>query len=210
MMTTKMQASRSTASIVWTRKKWFDSIPNNNKIDTSSSTITTTTINYNSSTYDNNDNEDANTVQHSIHRTDKIIEWFESISNNNNNNSNSNTLPISTSITNIPTTNTNTNNNKDNNETFYLSFMFKLISLYLIITKSVSSTEFTKQTKEKQHHQQKQQHYHGKHRHQFHLEQQQKHQLFKQGYHNVERMAIFILLKLTLVAWDMWTYRNGF
>jgi hypothetical protein len=60
--------------------------------------------------------------------------------------------------------------------------------------------------------QQQQQHYHGKQRHQFHLEQQQKHQHLKQGHHNAERMAmvISILLKLTLVAWDMWTFRNGF
>jgi hypothetical protein len=131
-----------------------------------------------------------------------LSEWFanlfesnrcNSISNNNNSGS------ISTS----------TSTNKDKyNETSHHFFLFKLISLYLIITKSFSSN--TKEPKEKHHHQQQQEHYHAKDRHQFHLEQQQKHQYFKQQHHNVERMAASIVLKLTLVAWDMWTYRNGF
>jgi flagellar motor protein MotB len=93
--------------------------------------------------------------------------------------------------------------------------MFKLIALYLIITKSISPKEFIRNPKSKHHHhqqkqRQQQEHYHVKDRHQFHLEQQQKHQHFKQQQHNVERMAVCIVLKLTLVAWDMWTYRNGF
>jgi hypothetical protein len=170
---------------------------NNNKSDTSSctTTTTTTTIDYNTSTntstYD--DNKEADTA-HSIHRTDKI-KWFESISNNNNNNKS-----ISPSITN----NTNTTNNDD--ATSHLSLIFKLLSLFLIIIKSFPPKEFKTAPKEKQ---QQQQQYHGKQRHQFHLEQQQK-QNFKHEHHNVERMAASIALKLTLVAWDMWTYRNGF
>jgi hypothetical protein len=72
--------------------------------------------------------------------------------------------------------------------------------------------QYSQQQQTPPHHQQQQQqrHYHGKQRHQFHLEQQQKHQHLKQGHYNAERMAISIILKLTLVAWDMWTFRNGF
>jgi hypothetical protein len=122
-----------------------------------------------------------------------LSEWFESNQCNSiSNNNNSNTGSISTS-------------NKDNfNETSHLPFIITL--LCLIIIKSFSPKEFKTAPKEKQ---QQQQHYHGKQRHQFHLEQQQKHQYFKQ-HHNVERMTASIVLKLTLVAWDMWTYRNGF
>jgi hypothetical protein len=72
--------------------RWFELMPNSNnnnsnntknEFDTSSSTTTaaTTTINYNTSTYD--DNNKANNA-HRISRTDKIIEWLESIFNNNN------------------------------------------------------------------------------------------------------------------------------
>jgi hypothetical protein len=114
---------------------------------------------------------------------------------------------------NDPSTTTSThNNNEDNDKTFHLSFIFKLISLYLIINKSSLPKEFKTAMKEKHHHHhhQQQQHYHGKRRHQFHLEQQQKHQHFKQEQHNMERMVTSIVLKLTLVAWDIWTYRNGF
>ena len=134
--------------------KWYDIFNNNNSksISTSTSTSntsttsTTTTINYNTSTYD--DNNKAN-IAHRIHRTDKI-KWY------NNNKS------ISTS-----TTSTTTSTNKDNDETFHLSFIFKLISLFLIITKSFSSNEFKTALKEKHHHQQQQQqHYHGKQRYQ--------------------------------------------
>ena len=163
---------------------------NNNKSDTSSctTTTTTTTIDYNTSTntstYD--DNKEADTA-HSIHRTDKI-KWFESISNNN-----SNTGSISTS--------TSTTNKDNYNETFHLPFIFKLISLYLILTKSSPPKDSKTAPIEKHPHQQ--QHYHGKYRYQFH-------QYFKQQHHNVERMAASIVLKLTFVAWDMWTYRNGF
>jgi hypothetical protein len=80
--------------------KWFDPIynKNNNKIDTSPST-TTTAIDYNISTYDNNN--EAN-IAHSIHRTDKILKWF----NNNNNNNN------------IPKSLSNNNNNNNNNNKF--------------------------------------------------------------------------------------------
>jgi hypothetical protein len=132
-----------------------------------------------------------------------LLEWFanlleskrcNSISNNNNNNRGS----ISTS--------TSTTNKDYYNETFHHFFLFKLISLYLIITKSFLPKEFKTAMKEKQ----QQEHYHAKDRHQFHLEQQQKHQHFKQEQHNMERMVTSIVLKLTLVAWDMWTYRNGF
>jgi hypothetical protein len=126
-----------------------------------------------------------------------LSEWFADLFESNqcnsiSNNNNSNTGSISTS-------------NKDNfNETSHLPFIITL--LCLIIIKSFSPKEFKTAPKEKQ---QQQQHYHGKQRHQFHLEQQQKHQYFKQ-HHNVERMTASIVLKLTLVAWDMWTYRNGF
>ncbi|MGK3748328.1 MAG: hypothetical protein ACI8RD_000619 [Bacillariaceae sp.] len=162
------------------------------------STTTTTLANYKTSTegIPNENGEDAEAAA-------GLSEWFanlfelnrcNSISNNNNNN-NSNTGST----------------NKDNyNKTFHQFFLFKLISLYLIITKSFSSKQFTKEPKEKQHHHHQQQHYHGKRRHQFHLEQQQKHQHFKQEQHNTERMVTSIVLKLSLVAWDMWTYRNGF
>jgi hypothetical protein len=168
---------------------------NNNKSDTSSctTTTTTTTIDYNTSTntstYD--DNKEADTA-HSIHRTDKI-KWFESISNNNNNKS------ISPSITNNTNTTTSTNND---DETSHLSLIIKLLSLCLIIIKSFPPKEFKTAPKEKQ--QQQQQQYHGKQRHQFHLEQQQ------HEHHNVERMVTSIVLKLSLVAWDMWAFRNVF
>jgi hypothetical protein len=167
-------------------------------------TTTTTTINNNASA----NGKDSRNFPNSIHRTDPLS--IESVSNNNDNNNN-NIVSSSTFTTNTSTTSTI----PKNDETFHLSFMLKLITLYLIITKSFSAKEFTKEQKEKQHHhhhqqQQQQQHYHGKRRHQFHLEQQQKHQHFKQEHHNVERMAASIVLKLTLVAWDMWTYRNGF
>ena len=176
---------------------------NNNKSDTSSctttTTTTTTTIDYNTSTctstYD--DNKEADTA-HSIHRTDKI-KWFESISNNNN-------KSISPSITNNTNTTTSTNND---DETSHLSLIIKLLSLCLIIIKSFPPKEFKTAPKEKQQ-QQQQQHYHGKDRHQFHLEQQQKHQHFKQEQHNMERMVTSIVLKLSLVAWDMWAFRNVF
>jgi hypothetical protein len=104
----------------------------------------------------------------------------------------------------ISTTTTTTTSTNNDDETPHLSFIITL--LCLIIIKSFSPKEFKTAPKEKQ---QQQQHYHGKQRHQFHLEQQQKHQYFKQ-HHNVERMTASIVLKLTLVAWDMWTYRNGF
>jgi hypothetical protein len=206
--------------------KWFDPISNNNNIEitsnnnyitadkteatsTATATSTTTTINYNSSTY--NDNKEAN-IAHSIHRTDKIIKWFDSISNSNNNNNNNESVSTTYLAGALyPSSNTSTTNNKDNEETSHLSFTLKLISLYLIIIKSFSSKEFkTALTEKHHHHQQQQQHYHGKRRHQFHLEQQQKHQHFKQEQHNMERMVTSIVLKLTLVAWDIWTYRNGF
>ena len=67
---------------------------------------------------------------------------------------------------------------------------------------SFSHEEFKTAPKEKQ--QQQQQQYHGKQRHQFHLEQQQ------HEHHNVERMVTSIVLKLSLVAWDMWAFRNVF
>ena len=55
--------------------------------------MTTITINYNTSTYDNDD--DANTAQHSIHRTERIVKWFDWSLNqktpNNNNNNNTST-----------------------------------------------------------------------------------------------------------------------
>jgi hypothetical protein len=105
----------------------------------------------------------------------------------------------------ISTTTTTTTSTNNDDETPHLSFIITL--LCLIIIKSFSPKEFKTAPKEKQ---QQQQHYHGKQRHQFHLEQQQKHQYFKQQHHNVERMTASIVLKLTLVAWDMWTYRNGF
>jgi hypothetical protein len=57
------------------------------------------------------------------------------------------------------TTSTTTNNNKDNHKTFHLSFIFKLISLYLILIKSSSPKDFKTTPKEKHHHHQ-QQHYH--------------------------------------------------
>jgi hypothetical protein len=110
-------------------------------------------------------------------------------------------------------TTTTTTSTKNDDETFLLSLMIKLLSLYLIITKSFSSKKFTKEPKEKHHHhhQQQQQHYHHvKDRHQFHLEQQQNHQHFKQQHHNMERMVTSIVLKLSLVAWDMWAFRNVF
>ena len=78
--------------------------------------------------------------------------------------------------------------------------MIKLLSLYLIITKSFLPKEFKTAMKEKQ----QQEHYHAKDRHQFHLEQQQ------HEHHNVERMVTSIVLKLSLVAWDMWAFRNVF
>jgi hypothetical protein len=104
--------------------------------------------------------------------------------NNNNNNIESSFLLTYTtdalSMLSVYLTSTSTNNNEDTNKTFHLSFMFRLISLYLIITKSFPCKEFTKQPIEKGHHQQtQQQHYHSKHRHHFHLEQQQKHHHFK-------------------------------
>jgi hypothetical protein len=180
---------------------------NINGISTTTTTTTapatpaTATINYKTSAegISNEDGKDAELLG--------LSEWFADLFKSNrcnsisNNNSNTGSISTSTSTT-----------NKDNyNETFHLPFIFKLISLYLILTKSFSSKQFTKEQKEKQHHhqQQQQQQYHGKQRHQFHLEQQQK-QNFKHEHHNVERMVTSIVLKLTLVAWDMWTYRNGF
>jgi hypothetical protein len=117
-----------------------------------------TIINNTTSAYD--DNNKANTA-HSIHRTDKI-KWFD-ISNNNN-------KPISNSTTGNLTSTTSTfssNNKYNDNETFHLSFIFKLISLiYLILIKASSPKEFKTAPKEKHHpqQQQQQQHYHGKHR----------------------------------------------
>jgi hypothetical protein len=128
---------------------------------------------------------------------------------NNNNNKNEfdatsfpYTIDALLNTTNNTTSNTTSIPTKIDDDTSHLSFIFKLISLYLIIPK-----EFKTAPREKQ--KQQQQHYHGKQRHQFHLEQQQK-QHFKQGHHNVERMVISCVLKLTLVAWDMRTFRIGF
>jgi hypothetical protein len=161
---------------------------------TAPATPATATINYKTSAegISNEDGKDAELLG--------LSEWFadlfksnrcNSISNNNNSNTGSTTT------------------NKDNcNKTSHHFFLFKLISLYLIITKSFSSN--TKEPKEKHHHQQQQEHYHAKDRHQFHLEQQQKHQHFKQEQHNMERMVTSIVLKLSLVAWDMWAFRNVF
>jgi hypothetical protein len=162
-------------------------------IDATSTTATSTTptINYNTNAYD--DNNKANTA-HRIHRTDKI-KW----SNNNNNKS------ITTSIPGTTTSTTTSTINDD--ESFHISLVFKLICLYLIIIKSPPKEI---KTAPEGKHQQQQQHYHGKHRYQFHLEQQQKHQYFKHEHHNVERMVASIALKLTLVAWDMWAFRNVF
>jgi hypothetical protein len=166
-------------------------------ISTTSTTIApatpaTVTINYKTSAegISNEGGEEAEAAA-------GLSEWFESNQCNSiSNNNNSNTGSISTS-------------NKDKyNETSHHFFLFKLISLYLIITKSFSSN--TKEPKEKHHHQQQQEHYHAKDRHQFHLEQQQKHQHFKQEQHNMERMVTSIVLKLSLVAWDMWAFRNVF
>jgi hypothetical protein len=172
----------------------IDGIPTTTTTTTTTPVTATATINYKTSAEGISNEDGDNAEAPGLSFTD----WIESTTISNN----SNTGSISTS-----TTNTTTNEDNDN-ETFHHYFLFKLISLYLIITKSISSKEFTKQPKEKHHHQQE--HYHVKDRHQYHLEQQQKHQHFKQQHHNVERMAAFIVLKLTLVAWDMWTYQNGF
>jgi hypothetical protein len=80
--------------------KWFDISNNNNNINNNNNklesssfsyavtttTTTTTTINNNTSAYD--DNNQANIAQHSIHCTDKILEWSKSMPNNNNNSKN--------------------------------------------------------------------------------------------------------------------------
>jgi hypothetical protein len=179
---------------------------NINGISTTTTTTTpaTATINYKTS---------AEGISNEGHRSNRIAAASERFANRfesnrcndesnrrnsiSNNNSNTGSISTSTSTT-----------NKDNcNKTFRHFFLFKLISLFLIIIKSFPPKKFKTAPKEKQ--QQQQQQYHGKQRHQFHLEQQQK-QNFKHEHHNVERMAASIVLKLTLVAWDMWTYRNGF
>ena len=136
------------------KRNEFEALPT---ADISTTVATTPTINYNTSTYD--DNNKANIIAHSIHRKDKTIKQLTkwSLAANNNNRR----------------------------------------------IKSSSPKEF----KTASHHQQQQQHYHGKQRHQFHLEQQQKHQQFKQV-NNAERMVTSIALKLTLVAWDIWAFRN--
>jgi hypothetical protein len=200
-----------------TNKKWFDlnqtiSSNNNNNNNT-----TTPTINNNTSTYD--DDNKANTA-YSIHRTDKI-KWFNISNNNNNNNNNNNKLETSSfsystnnnnNITcyydngGIQTTiNYNTSTYDDNKEADTAQRIHRTDKI-----KWFNTANNNKYHHHHQQQQQQQQHYHGKQRHQFHLEQQQKHQHLKQGHHNAERMAISIILKLTLVAWDMWTFRNGF
>jgi hypothetical protein len=160
------------------------------KVSTTTTTIApathaTATINYKTSAegIPNEGGEEAEAAA-------GLVEWFANLFESNRCNSISN------------------NNSKSNT----IIFLFKLISLYLIITKSFPSEQFTKEPKEKHHHhqQQQQEHYHAKDRHQFHLEQQQKHQYFKQEQHNMERMVTSIVLKLSLVAWDMWAFRNVF
>ena len=66
----------------------------------------------------------------------------------------------------------NSKNNRNNSKTFHISFIVKLISLYLIIVKSFSFKEIKTALTEKQQQQQQQQHYHGKQQYQFHPEQQ--------------------------------------
>jgi hypothetical protein len=210
--------------------QWFESILNNNNNKsisifttdtspsadmtdaTSTATTTTTTTIIPSINYITITDDKDNRIILTIHRTDTLsIDLISS--NNNNNNKNSNIIRSSSAyMTSDPSTTTSTtiNNKNDKNKTFHLSFIFKLISLYLIITKSLSSKEFKIALKEKHHHQQQQQHYHGTHRHQSHLEQQRNHQHFKQQHHNMERMVTSIVLKLSLVAWDMWAFRNVF
>jgi hypothetical protein len=188
---------------------WSDRIESNrcnykykfniNGISTTTTTTTapatpaTATINYKTSAegISNEDGKDAELLG--------LLEWFADLFESNrcnsisNNNSNTGSISTSTSTT-----------NKDNyNETFHLPFIFKLISLYLILTKSSPPKDSKTAPTEKHPHQQ--QHYHRKQLYHFHLEQQQKHQHFKQQQHNVERMAVCIVLKLALVAWDMWT-----
>jgi hypothetical protein len=168
---------------------------------TTTAATTTATINYKTSAegISHEDGEDAEAPGVS----ERLADRFESNRSNHNYKYKS-----KFNIDGISTTTTTTTSTNNDDETSHLSLIIKLLSLCLIITKSFSST--TKEPKEKHHHQQQQEHYHAKDRHQFHLEQQQKHQYFKQQHHNVERKAASIVLKLTLVAWDMWTYRNGF
>jgi hypothetical protein len=69
--------------------KRFDLISNNNNKNfdlyystTTTTSTTTPTINYKTSTYVHNNKA---SIVHSIHRMDKTVKWFESISNKNNN-----------------------------------------------------------------------------------------------------------------------------
>jgi hypothetical protein len=186
----RFESNRCNSKYKYKYKFNIDGISTTTTTTNAPATPATATINYKTST-EGTSNEGGEEAEAVAGLSERFANLFESnrcnsISNNNNNNSNTGST------------------NKDNyNKTFHHFVLFKLI--YLIITKSFSSKQFTKESKtapkEKQ---QQQQHYHGKQRHQFHLEQQQ------HEHHNVERMVTSIVLKLSLVAWDMWAFRNVF
>jgi hypothetical protein len=115
---------------------------NNNRSNSTSTTDTTTpataTINYKTSAEGISDEDgEAGLLEGSTERIES--NRCNSISNNSNNGSNS------TSTSTTPT-------NKEDD--FHISIMFKLITLYLIITKSISPKEFIRNPKSKHHHHQ--------------------------------------------------------
>jgi hypothetical protein len=202
--------------------KWFESISNNNNID-----ITNNNNNYSIICYYNNggtiDDEEGDIKEGGPYGTSLIgtvvaidlNDWSlnQMISNNNNtNNNNKNNNKLDTSFS-YSTDATTTNSTINHNTSTYDDNKEADTAQRIHCTDKIKWFNTANNNKHHHHHQQQQQqqqHYHGKQRHQFHLEQQQKHQHLKQGHHNAERMAISIILKLTLVAWDMWTFRNGF
>jgi hypothetical protein len=114
----------------------------NNGSNSTSTTDTTTpataTINYKTSAEGISDEDgEAGLSEGSTERIES--NRCNSISNNSNNGS------ISTSTSTTPT-------NKEDD--FHISIMFKLITLYLIITKSISPKEFIRNPKSKHHHHQ--------------------------------------------------------